>query len=203
MKCDILNCDKPDWRCRRYYINFVLFIVFRLCFKLILMNLVTPMNDIQIKIKEAHNAAEFLAAKELIMEYVTWLGYDLSFQNFDHEIATLPQTYGGLDGRLFIAWRYNTPVGVAGIKRFSTNECEVKRMYVQPDSRGYGIGKLLLTECIRMAVELNYHTIKLDTADFMKSAIKLYTDNGFEEISAYRHNPHEEARYFELVLKRP
>ncbi|MEO6455329.1 MAG: GNAT family N-acetyltransferase [Ginsengibacter sp.] len=156
----------------------------------------------KIEIKEALHGEDFLAAKELILEYVKWLGIDLSFQNFDKEMDTLQETYGNPDGRLFIALRNNKAVGVAGIKRFSDKECEVKRMFVQHDSRGFGIGKLLLNECIEMAKKLNYYTIKLDTADFMKSAIKLYTYNGFVEISAYRHNPHKEARYFELDLKK-
>jgi carbonic anhydrase len=156
----------------------------------------------EIKIKRAQNGGDFFAAKELILEYVRWLGIDLSFQNFDKEMDTLPATYGNPDGGLFIALRNEKPVGVAGIKRFNERECEVKRMFVQPDSRGFGIGKLLLTECIKIAKRLNYETIKLDTADFMKSAIKLYTDNGFVEIPAYRHNPLELARYFELGLKK-
>lgn len=75
-------------------------------------------------------------------------------------------------------------------------------MFVQPNSRGFNVGKLLLTECIEMAKKLNYYTIKLDTLDFMKSAIKLYTENGFVEISSYRHNPYKEAKYFELCLKK-
>ncbi len=156
----------------------------------------------QIRIRQAQNKEDFFAAKELIMEYVRWLGIDLSFQNFDKEMDTLPETYGHPDGGLFIALRNGKAIGVAGIKRFNDRECEVKRMFVQPDSRGFGIGKLLLTECIKIAKRLNYGTIKLDTADFMKSAIKLYTDNGFVEIPAYRHNPHEQARYFELWLKK-
>jgi len=156
----------------------------------------------QIEIKEAQHKADFLATKELILEYVKWLGMDLSFQNFDKEMNSLPETYGNRDGRLFIAVRNDKAVGVAGIKRFNEKECEVKRMFVQPASRGLGIGKLLLTECIEAAKRLHYQVIKLDTADFMRSAIKLYTDNGFVEISAYRHNPHEEARYFELSLNK-
>ena len=75
-------------------------------------------------------------------------------------------------------------------------------MFVQPGSRGLGIGKLLLASCINIAKKLNYVTIKLDTADFMKSAIKLYTENGFVEIPAYRFNPYDEARYFELNLEK-
>ncbi len=157
--------------------------------------------DSQIEIKEVKNEADFLAAKKLILEYVQWLGIDLSFQNFDKEIDTLQTTYGEPDGGLFMALRDDKAVGVAGIKRFSNTECELKRMYVQPGSRGFGIGKLLLAECIKLAKKLNYGTIKLDTADFMKSAVKLYADNGFVEISAYRYNPYEEARYFELKVE--
>ncbi len=156
----------------------------------------------QIEIKTAQNAADFLAAKELIFEYVKWLGMDLSFQNFDKEMETMQAMYGNPHGGLFIALRNGKAVGVAGIKRFNDKECEVKRMFVQPTSRGFGIGKLLLTECIEIARKLNYDTVKLDTIDFMKSAIKLYLNNGFVEIPAYRHNPHEEARYFELSLKK-
>ena len=73
----------------------------------------------QIEIKEAQHKADFLAAKELILEYVKWLGMDLSFQNFDKEMNSLPETYGNRDGTLFIAVRNDKAVGVAGIKRFN------------------------------------------------------------------------------------
>jgi GNAT superfamily N-acetyltransferase len=154
-----------------------------------------------IKLVEAKTEEDFSAAKVLILEYVKWLGIDLSFQNFDHEFNTISETYGPPNGGLCIVFRNDRPVGVAGIKRFNETECEVKRMYVQPESRGLGIGKLMITRCIEIAKRLKYETIKLDTADFMKSAIKLYTDSGFIEIPAYRHNPYEEARFFELHLK--
>ena len=110
---------------------------------------------------------------------------------YKRQLSTMTETYGAPNGGLCIVLRNNIAVGVAGIKRFSETECEVKRMYVQPESRGLGIGKLLLTHCIEIAKSLNYDTVKLDTADFMKSAIKLYIDSGFIEIPAYRHNPYE------------
>ena len=154
-----------------------------------------------IEIKMAETATDFANAKKLILEYVDWLGIDLSFQNFDKEMAGLPEMYNHKDGGLFIAYINEEAVGIAGIRRFNKNDAEIKRMFVQPNSRGLGIGQLLLNHCIDNARKLNYDTIKLDTADFMKSAIKLYTDHGFKEISAYRHNPHESAKYFELNLK--
>lgn len=154
-----------------------------------------------ITIKAVKSNADFLAAKELILEYVAWLGIDLSFQNFNTEMDTMPETYSPPHGSLFIAVRDEKAIGVAGIKRFSETVCEVKRMYVKPEGRGMGIGQLLLTKCIEMAKELHYEMIKLDTSEYMKSAIKLYRENGFVEISSYRYNPHKEARFFELDLK--
>ena len=153
-----------------------------------------------IEIKSALTATDFLEAKELILEYVDWLGIDLSFQNFDQEMAGLPKMYNPGDGGLFIAQINGEAVGIAGIRRFNEQDCEVKRMYVKPQSRGMGIGQLLLKQCLDTARKLEHKSVKLDTADFMKSAIKLYTDHGFEEIPAYRHNPHESAKYFELDL---
>jgi len=108
--------------------------------------------------------------------------------------------YGDPDGGLVLARINDKAVGVAGIRKYADRECELKRMFVKPESRGLGIGKLLITACIEIAKKLNYDIIKLDTADFMKSAIKLYVDNGFIEIPAYRYNPHEAARYFELKI---
>ncbi len=163
----------------------------------------------QVQLKEAQNAVDFSEAKELILEYVKWLGVEggpevravLASQNFDKEMETLQVTYGHPEGGLFLAMVNDKAVAVAGIKRFNERECEVKRMYVQPESRGLGIGKLLLAKCIEVAERLNYEMIKLDSADFMQSAIKIYTDAGFIEIAAYRENKHHGAKFFELDLK--
>jgi carbonic anhydrase len=153
-----------------------------------------------IEIKSAQTPQDLLDAKQLILEYVSWLGFDLAFQNFDQEMAGLPDMYNPQDGGLFIAYLDTKPVGIAGLRRFSATDAEVKRMFVKDVAKGMGIGKQLLRKCIETAKTLNYNSIKLDTAAFMHAAIKLYSDHGFVEIPAYRFNPHDHARYFELVL---
>jgi carbonic anhydrase len=153
-----------------------------------------------VTIKPAQSEEDYLLANNLIMEYVEWLGIDLSFQNFDDEIKNLKTTYGLPDGGLFIAFREEKAVGVVGVKKFSGKECELKRMYVHPDSRSFGIGQMLLIKSIELAKELKYDFIKLDTAGWMKPAINLYLRNGFKEITAYRFNPEEGTRFFELNL---
>lgn len=158
------------------------------------------MND-QIEIRIAQDPGDFLVAKELILEYIEWLSFDLAFQHIDKEIDNLQVMYGEPDGGLLLAFVNGKAGGVGGIRKYADRECELKRMFVRPENRGLGIGNLLLTECIETAKKLNYDTIKLDTADFMKSAIKLYRGKGFVEIPAYRYNPLETARYFELRIR--
>lgn len=156
----------------------------------------------KILIKTVQTKEDYFLAKKLILEYVAWLRIDLSFQNFDAEMAALPEMYSEQNGGLFLAFKNDEAIGIAGLRRFSINESEVKRMFVKEDARGFGIGKLLLQKCIETARKAGYNKIKLDTADFMQTAIKLYIDNGFMEIPAYRYNPHEAARYFELDFAR-
>jgi putative acetyltransferase len=153
-----------------------------------------------ITLLESNTEQHFADAKGLILEYVEWLKFDLSFQNFDQEMASLPAMYNINDGGLFIAYLNNEPAGVIGLRRFSATEGEVKRMFVKETARGHGIGKRLLIKCIDTAKALGYQSLKLDTADFMKAAHKLYIDHGFVEIPAYRYNPQEGARYFGLDL---
>jgi putative acetyltransferase len=153
-----------------------------------------------VVIISAASEQHFTDARSLILEYVEWLNFDLSFQNFDQEMASLPAMYNAHDGGLFIVYLNAEPAGVIGLRRLSNTEGEVKRMFVRDTARGLGIGKLLLTRCIDTAKALRYHALKLDTADFMKAAHKLYIDHGFKEIPAYRYNPQQGARYFELDL---
>lgn len=153
-----------------------------------------------ISIITAQKPEQYSNARELILIYVKWLNIDLSFQNFDQEMADLPKMYNARDGGLFIAYLDEKPAGVVGLRRLSATEAEVKRMFVRDEAKGKGIGKLLLQQCIAAAKELKYKFIRLDTGSTMKAAVGLYTSHGFKEIAPYRFNPHEGARYFELVL---
>lgn len=160
------------------------------------------MENLDIFIKTAKTSFDFSAAKEIILEYVDWLGFNLEFQNFDYEINNLQEMYSEPEGSMFLASINNKFVGVAGIRKFENNICELKRMYVKPEYRNKGIGRKILEYSIESAKKFNYEKMKLDTDDLMQAAIKLYLDFGFEEIPAYRNNPNVCARYFELKLKK-
>lgn len=62
----------------------------------------------------------------------------------------------------------------------------IKRLAVRPDSRGSGVGHLLVEECIRRAREAGAPAIALRTIHLMEPAIALYRSMGFEELPEYR-----------------
>jgi ribosomal protein S18 acetylase RimI-like enzyme len=77
----------------------------------------------------------------------------------------------------------------------------MKRLYVRPQFRGSGLGRLLAERVIADAKSMGYRKMRLDTVEpKMKKAVALYRALGFREIGSYRPNPIEGAMYMELEL---
>lgn len=58
-------------------------------------------------------------------------------------------------------------------------------MYVLPQFRGLGVGKTLATTTIEEARQISRYLMRLDTGNFLTSAIKLYESLGFKQIAPY------------------
>ena len=74
-----------------------------------------------------------------------------------------------------------------GITRFHLDEsrAEIKRMFVVPDARGRGLGRLVLAELERHARELGFAALVLETGDKSDAALALYRNSRFERISCW------------------
>ena len=145
-------------------------------------------------------AAEVPLMRELFSEYGRSLGIDLSFQDFDEELATLPGKYTPPDGAVIIALQGTDACGCVALRRIDQATCEMKRLYVRPDARGLGIGAELVRLIVDRAKSRGYRAMRLDTLPSMKSAIALYSSFGFREIPAYTFNPIHGAVYMEKLL---
>jgi GNAT superfamily N-acetyltransferase len=139
-------------------------------------------------------------ARSLFREYADSLGFDLSFQNFEQELADLPGHYAPPGGRLYLAFECKRPAGCIALRKISDDDCEMKRFYVCPLFRGKGVGKKLATLVIGEARQIGYKRMLLDTVPAMKRAITLYRALGFKPIPPYRENPVPGATFLELLL---
>ncbi|HEX9295232.1 MAG TPA: GNAT family N-acetyltransferase [Polyangiaceae bacterium] len=148
-------------------------------------------------LREPSSFADLAVIRLLFEEYGASLGVDLSFQDFEKELASLPGDYARPQGRLWLAMMGGEAAGCVGLRLFDQESCEMKRLYVRPIHRGRGIGKHLASTAIETAKNLGYRRMYLDTLASMSGAIALYRALGFKEMAAYRFNPLP-ALYFQL-----
>ncbi len=146
----------------------------------------------------AKSAEDYKSAAILFKEYADWLNIDLSFQQFDEELAELTKMYASPGGGLILCRHKGDDIACVALRRINSDIAELKRMYVKPTYRGHGIGRIMLVKALELARVEKYTRIRLDTLAHMKSAIELYKQNGFYEIPPYYHNPNSTALYFEV-----
>lgn len=85
-----------------------------------------------------------------------------------------------------------TPAGCGGIKLFGTEYGEVKRMYVLPEFRRLGLGKLMLDHLKNYAQARQVGVLRLETGIYQANAIALYERHGFQRrppFGEYREDP--------------
>jgi carbonic anhydrase len=140
--------------------------------------------------------------KLLFREYANWLSVDLSFQQFEEELANLPGVYVPPTGALFLATVDGQIAGCVAIRPFDNTTAEMKRLFVKDQFKGHGVGKALANTAIIESRKLGYKRIILDTLAHMKPAIELYTSLGFQPIAAYYDNPISDAVYLSLNIEK-
>lgn len=87
----------------------------------------------------------------------------------------------------FVVIANNVVIGCAGIaqlKNYEGNVCELQKMYFLEEARGKGIGAQMMKVCLEKAKEFGYEKVYLETMPYMEAAQKLYTKSGFNYIDA-------------------
>lgn len=154
-----------------------------------------------LKIIQAQSAAEIQLVRELFEEYVTWLGINLCFQNYEKELAELPGEYAPPGGRLLLALDNDLGAGCVALRSLGNGTCEMKRLFVRPAYRGERLGWNLAESIVNEARSIGYERIRLDTLPGkMDRAIAMYRVLGFKDIEPYYHNPVAGAAFMGLVL---
>ncbi len=162
------------------------------------------MKTLPVDLSVPQSANELAAAAMIFKEYGDSLGIDLSFQGFEHELANLPGLYAAPRGTLLLAWVEGELAGCCALRPIDdvdvANAAEMKRLYVRPAFRRFGLGRLLAEAVLDAARQMGYSTVLLDTLDDMEAARALYEELGFVEIPPYYHNPMAGSHYLRVDL---
>jgi GNAT superfamily N-acetyltransferase len=153
-----------------------------------------------IHIRKPESEDDIEVARELILEYGRLRNFDAAMGDYEKELAELPGEYSSPQGCLLLAFFDDYPAGCIALRKIDDDFCEMKRLYVKPKYRGKKVGKALVLELIKEACQIGYKFMRLDNHPWMIEAESLYLSVGFKEIEAYRFNPIEGAKFFELDL---
>jgi len=141
--------------------------------------------------------------RTLLRQYAAYLNASVGeehicLENYEKELATLPAPYGSPGGAILLALVDGKPAGVVALKHLTPlrsaypdeRACELKRLWVRPDFRGLGVGRLLSEHAIERARALGYSAIYLDTMPgTMQAANRLYAELEFVPVERYADNP--------------
>lgn len=128
------------------------------------------------------------AAQRLLTEYFE--SRELGFVGGDYRtVFPSNQTFASPDGVFVIVEDGGADVGCGGLRRLAQGQLEVKHLWLEPGTRGKGLGRALLAELERRARLLGATELVLDTNASLEAAAGLYRSSGFVDIPAYNDNP--------------
>ena len=139
--------------------------------------------------------ADIPHVRDMLNEYVEWIGLDLAFQEIDAELDGLPGDYAPPRGALFVAVEDDRYLAMIALRPSDGPVGEMKRLYVRPEARGRGLARQLITRLCDEAKRLGYSELRLDTLPMMGEAQALYEAYGFVDIAPYYETPIDGTRF--------
>ena len=137
------------------------------------------------EITEKDNPGIARAIRSVFEELFDPIGYSKKGTAYeDVFLDRLYQVYQTPRSVYFVVEKNGEIIGGAGIKQLDAtkdNICELQKMYLLPESRGKGIGQLLLKTALAFAT-LHYRWCYLESLKTMVEAERLYRQAGFTEL---------------------
>jgi putative acetyltransferase len=124
---------------------------------------------------DRHDAATVIAT--VLTEY--GLGWDP--EGADRDVLAVEACYVEAKGAFWVVEQKGTIVGTGAYYpiRRGINAVEIRKMYLLPTARGYGLGLFLLQQLEAAIIAQSYQQIWIETASVLAEAVQLYERNGY------------------------
>jgi DNA-binding MarR family transcriptional regulator len=93
-------------------------------------------------------------------------------------------------GWFVVARLEGRPVACGALKRVDAHTGEIKRLWTDPDSRGLGLGRKVLTTLEDLGREAGFTRVRLDSNSALTEAIGLYTKAGYVAVERFNDDPY-------------
>ena len=122
--------------------------------------------------------------KTVLEEY--GLGWEVSCGGCsDQDAVEVEKYYQQTGGEFWVVEKQGEIVGTGGyhpIER-GNKAVEIRKMYLLPEVRGQGLGRLLLAQLEQAASARSFEEVWVETATVLKEAVALYEKNAYHPMS--------------------
>jgi ribosomal protein S18 acetylase RimI-like enzyme len=118
---------------------------------------------------------------------------------WDADLKDIERTYLKPGGEFLVAVSMGRIIGMGALLRLDETTAEIKRMRVDPQHQGMGLGRRMLLSLEGTAARLGYKRIVLDTTTKQVAAQRLYENHGYTKIGRVDRGRFEVIFYEKLI----
>jgi putative acetyltransferase len=118
------------------------------------------------------------------------MGKEFLLDGKDADIRDIDRVYVQNHGSFHVIDNQGEICGCVGIRKFSDEIAELKRLYISQKCHGFGL--VLCTNAIEDARNFGYKFLRLDTTMKSQAALALFKKLSFYEIIRYNSDPFAE-----------
>jgi len=127
--------------------------------------------------------ADYEAIRALVMGTLRDLGLQADPAGTDRDLEDPIAHYVERGGTFDVAVdAHGRFAGCCGLFPQGEGTCELRKMYLEKEARGHGVGKRLLERALAFARGLGFRRVELETASILERAIAMYTAAGFRPL---------------------
>ena len=158
-------------------------------------------------VREVADAADIANVRRLVTAHGDARATIPGVETVYADAARMPGPYVAPRGGIWLAVAVAVTVadgegvGCVALRPLGARVAEVKRMFVDAEWRGRGVGRALLVALIKGARTRGYASLRLGTLDDMNAAQHLYRSLGYTPIERYRPDALMDTQFYELSLE--